>query len=380
MAPPRKRTAKNRSLPDNLYPNGPYFIYRNPVTGKRTSINKPLDEAVKLARAANAKLAPLMADSGAILSLLTGESAPTVEHILDRFEEEWLPERNLAASTREEVKFKLARYKKDLGPSMIGQLDVLVMAQYLDQFSNNAYTKHRSLWIQIFAFAVAKGMAERNSAELTLVKREAKKRRQRHTLEGVQKILSASTTSPWLNRAIRLALLSLQRREDLVTWERSAVDLTKNTIRVSPGKTENYKSPVHLEIEMGDALRQVVSECLATPIASPYLLCYMPKKRKREQIEAKLHWSAITDDYLTKEFRKARDACGAYDHIEDSLARPTVHELRALGAWLYEQQGFSVEYVQLLMGHANEEMTTYYQAGHEEKEVEFRKAQAGLKL
>jgi hypothetical protein len=32
------------------------------------------------------------------------------------------------------------------------------------------------------------------------------------------------------------------------------------------------------------------------------------------------------------------------------------------------------------MRHANEEMTTYYQAGHEEKEVEFRKAQAGLKL
>ena len=47
MAPPRKRTAKNRALPDNLYPNGKYWQYRNPITGKKTSINKPLAEAIK---------------------------------------------------------------------------------------------------------------------------------------------------------------------------------------------------------------------------------------------------------------------------------------------------------------------------------------------
>ena len=84
--------------------------------------------------------------------------------------------------------------------------------------------------------------------------------------------------------------------------------------------------------------------------------------------------------YLTKEFRKARDLAKAYDHIEDPKARPTVHELRALGAWLYEQQGFSRDYVQVLMGHATPEMTAYYQGGHEEKEVIYQHVQAGLKL
>ena len=70
MAPPRQRSSNNRDVPDNLYPNGAYWRYRNPITGKVTSINKPLAEAIKLARAANAKLAPLMADDGQLLALL----------------------------------------------------------------------------------------------------------------------------------------------------------------------------------------------------------------------------------------------------------------------------------------------------------------------
>lgn len=379
MAPPRKRSAKNRNLPANLYPNGSYWRYRNPITGEITSINRSMDEAIRLARAANAKLLPLMADE-LLLQVITGEEAPTVERVLNRFEKEWLPARKLAASTLNETRIKLQRYRRDLGKRMIGQMDVLAMAEYLDAFGGNAYTKHRGLWVQVFAFAVAKGLAERNVAEMTLLKKEQEKVRQRHTVEGVAKILSADTTPAWLKRAIRLAVLSLQRREDLVTWERSAVDMTANTIKVSPGKTQNYSAPIHLEIEMGPDLREVVQECLTEPIASPYLICYRPRSRKREQIQAKLHWSAVTDDYLTNQFRKARDACHAYDHIKNPLARPTVHELRALGAWMYEQQGYPIEYVQALMGHAEEGMTAYYQEGHDKKEIAFRRVQAGLKL
>jgi len=78
-----------------------------------------------------------------------------------------------------EIKFKLVRYHEELGDLMMGQLDVLKVAEYLDGFENNAYTKHRGLLVQVFAFAVAKGLCDRNSAELTLVKKEAEKKRQR---------------------------------------------------------------------------------------------------------------------------------------------------------------------------------------------------------
>ena len=95
-----------------------------------------------------------------------------------------------------------------------------------------------------FAFAVAKGLCERNSAELTL--------------DGLSTILNYSGTLPWLKRAIRLGLLSLQRREDIVTWPKTAVDLERNTLKVSPGRTQNYGTPIHLEIVMGQDLREVV--------------------------------------------------------------------------------------------------------------------------
>lgn len=373
----RPRTLLNRKLPPNLYPNGKYWRYRNPITGVMTSINRPLEEAIKLARAANLKLAALVVDDGALLTLLTGDRLPTVKNLLERFSKEWLKDKGYAPRTLEEIEFKLERYRLDLGERLIGQMDVLAMAEYLDNFSNNAYTKHRGLWVQIFAFAVAKGLAERNNAELTLVKKEAEKKRQRHTLEGLMKIVDADTTPPWLKRAIRLALASLQRREDIVTWLKTAADMEKNTLTVSPGKTQGYDNPIHLKITMGAALREVVGESLRSPIASPYLIHYKPRSRRREQIEAKDHWTSVTPDYLTKEFSKARDAAHAYDHVAAG-ERPTFHEIRALGAWLYEQQKFPQEYIQALLGHADEKMTRHYQEGHDEKKIEYVEVGAEL--
>ena len=60
--------------------------------------------------------------------------------------------------------------------------------------------------------------------------------------------------------------------------------------------------------------------------------------------------------------------------------RPTFHELRALGAWLYEQQGFPQEYIQALMGHADVKMTEHYQAGHEPDSVVYQVVRADLAL
>lgn len=145
----------------------------------------------------------------------------------------------------EEITYKLKHYRRELGEKLIGQLDVLAIAEYLDGFTNNAYTKHRGLMVQVFAFAVAKGLTERNVAELTLIKNEAQKKRQRHTLESLMKVINGNATPDRLARAIRLALVSLQRREDIVSWPKSAVDIENNTIKISPGKTERYENPTH---------------------------------------------------------------------------------------------------------------------------------------
>lgn len=167
-----------------------------------------------------------------------------------------------------------------------------------------------------------------------------------------------------------------RRHRDL---EEVGRDLVTNTIKVSPGKTDNYDTPIHLQITMGKALRETVNECIRSPVVSPFLIHYRPKARRKAQIEAKEHWTAVTPDYLSKSFRKARDAANAYDHM-DFEERPTFHEIRALGAWLYEQQKFSKDYVQLLMGHATAEMTERYQDGHAPKEIQYVEVKADLAI
>ena len=111
----------------------------------------------------------------------------------------------------------------------------------------------------------------------------------------------------------------------------------------------------------------------------PYLIHYIPKARRRKQLDTKLHWNAVTPDYLTKAFSQARDDSKAYDHIQAN-ERPTFHEIRALGAWLYEQQGFAQDYIQGLMGHVDVKMTEHYQSGHGAEALIYHKVKADLKL
>ncbi|MGQ8920126.1 tyrosine-type recombinase/integrase [Pseudomonas lundensis] len=78
-----------------------------------------------------------------------------------------------------------------------------------------------------------------------------------------------------------------------------------------------------------------------------------------------------------QQVQQARDAAHAYDHIP-ATERPTFHEIRTLGAWLYEQQNFPQEYIQALMGHADAKMTKHYQDGHTEKGIEYLEVGADL--
>ncbi|CAI8735214.1 hypothetical protein EMIT0196MI5_140045 [Pseudomonas sp. IT-196MI5] len=55
--------------------------------------------------------------------MITGDAAPKFSGCLERFETKWLTTKTYAASTLKEIKFKLARYREDLGHLMMGQLD-----------------------------------------------------------------------------------------------------------------------------------------------------------------------------------------------------------------------------------------------------------------
>lgn len=103
------------------------------------------------------------------------------------------------------------------------------------------------------------------------------------------------------------------------------------------------------------------------------------KAQKRTRLDAKLHSNAVTPDYLTKSHAQARYDSKAYEELP-AVERPVFHEIRALNAWLYEQQSFEQECIQGLLEHANVKMTEHYQSGYGDDEVAYRKVTADLKL
>lgn len=369
---PRSRDFKNKDLPDNVKVDTKkstgvsYFYYVFP-DGTRGPLGTDRAKAREAALALNMKLT----ESGDLVARVLGRQHaavsspdnPLLPELVDQFEKHWLTPRKLSDRTKEELRYKLRAYKAEWPSRTVKSFTTLDIATFLNERPNNAYVKHRKLLIDLFGFACHQGFRPDNPAMVTMKKEEADKVRQRHTWEGFQKIRAAAPE--WLQRAMDLALLTLQRRSDLTGLHRTKhLNLEANTITIIQEKTRNYAKPVFIEIVMGQELRAVVDACLRSDIPCPYLIHTRPYRMSQKIKDAKPHPFAVTPEHLTKQFAHCRDLSGAYDHLEPEQ-RPTLHEIRALGIWLYEKAGYPAEYIMALSGHAGEAMFQHYKEGHE---------------
>ncbi|MCJ8160233.1 site-specific integrase [Acinetobacter zhairhuonensis] len=94
----------------------------------------------------------------------------------------------------------------------------------------------------------------------------------------------------------------------------------------------------------------------------PYLIATRPECINEQIRNAKLHHFAVTEDHITKQFKKYWVLSGAY-HLGPNQ-RPSLHDLRALGIYNITQK-YGKKYAQALAGHANVKMTDHYLEGHE---------------
>jgi integrase len=238
-----------------------------------------------------------------------------------------------------------------------------MISEYLKKQTDFQAEKHRSQLIDIWKYLVANGWAPDNIAEKTLKPIRPEKLRTRHSNESIE--LVKSVCPPWLKLAIDLALHSIQRRADLVVMERSSINIKDNTMTVLQHKSLNYDKPVFIEVDMHPELREVVLQCVehSMKLRCPYLIATRPERINEQIRNAKLHPFAVTEDHITKQFKKYRDLSGAYDHLEPNQ-RPSLHDLRALGIYNITQK-YGKKYAQALAGHANVKMTDHYLEGHE---------------
>ena len=89
----------------------------------------------------------------------------------------------------------------------------------------------------MFNTAASRGLCNDNPAEITL-RRKQKKKRQRLTLEQFREMHANSPT--WLQNAMEIALITLQRRQDIVSMKFS--DIKEGRVVITEGKTGKLAS------------------------------------------------------------------------------------------------------------------------------------------
>lgn len=360
----RTRAPKNRDLPPYLYRyQDGFYLFERP-DGRRFSLGKNKARAVRLAVQLNQELRAPSACEEQLLRKIRGENSNRLADALHRYMQEYLPDRGLAPKTLAENTRMLTAMSAAFGETATDKLSVKQVADYLDTLPANAGNKYRAQLGQFYAWAIAKGLTGSNPAEATLKKREIVIR-QRLTLEQYQAIHAAADL--WFQNAMDLGLHTLQRREDLC-WLRFS-DLREGRLFISQRKVARHNAG-HLAIQILPPLQAVITRC-RDDVLSPFLIHRVPEKRR--DARQREHWTQVLPEMLSREFQALRDTLHLCDNLMPEQ-RPSFHEIRALGAHLYQQAGADP---QTLLGHTTAKTTRVYLDRHK---IEYLDVDAGLVL
>lgn len=198
----------------------------------------------------------------------------------------------------------------------------------------------------LFNVALMEGWVDANPA-LHVKRLPAPVRRSRLTLEQFTAIhdYSRMRMPAWFAIALRLALVTGQRRADLVRLGRG--DVRDGHLFVEQQKTgARVAIPLALRLDaLNISVADVVRDCIeCKPLDGEWLL------RTGARPHRQLHPQTVT-----YRFWLAQKAAAPYS---GEGTPPTFHEIRSLSARLYRMQGVDT---QTLLGHANASMTEVYE-------------------
>lgn len=370
----RPRHTKNKDLPANLYRVDQHgYRYRHPIKGTWHGMGTDKIKAVAAARKLNSMLIVAPDD---LVSAVLGTNK-TFSEFSTYYMEEVLPQRNLAKSTLTLYRCRIGQFNSAWGETHVDKITLKMVDVFFDSLPTRSSNQARSLLIDIFNHAVSKGLCPDNQAAMTLPKVE-KKHRKRLTLDGLKAIRAVA--EPWLQNAIDLALLTAQRRSDIIKlkWE----DIRDGWIYIAQEKTtedsddefEELTGAGYIRIKIDSEIQSVLSRCRESNIISPYVIHRKPSRIDHRQRGFKEHWTAIEPHYLSTSFRLARKKANPYPNWSANQ-QPGFHEIRALSIHLYKQMGRDP---QALAGHTNPEMTKHYASGH--STIIWNDVEVGLKL
>ena len=339
-------------LPDNLYESGGYYTWRHPGTKKRYGLGRDRQDAIGQAKEANAALC-----APSRLTERISVPARTLRDYMGTYRAA-LDARTLAARTRYGRKRHLVAIEKALADVAIGprpeeaaeitRRSALFLRGYADVGKRRMAKALRATLIDLYAAMAGDGWLTINPA--TVIKLEpAPVKRARLTLDDFWRIHEeAGKDDPWVQRSMELALVTLQRREDVARMSFRSVDSARLSVRQSKTGVR-LRIPLELRLDtIGLSVGEVIARC-RDAVVSPSLLHHT-----RHQGRAK-PGRAVHPQTVGRAFTAARIRAGIA--VEEGRTPPTFHELRSLGIRLYQQQGYDP---QALAGHKDAATTAVY--------------------
>ncbi|MFB0705656.1 tyrosine-type recombinase/integrase, partial [Pseudomonas protegens] len=180
-----------------------------------------------------------------------------------------------------------------------------------------------------------KALAAMSFPAASTINQIEKKQRKRHTVEGLKAIREKSPL--WLQNATDLALITAQRRTDILSMRFDGVQ--EGYLYVVQQKTAKASDAAWIRFKVTEELQAVISR-FRDDIVSPYLILRRPERKKQKQAQTKHHWTQVEERYLSRAFKEAREA------------------VRALSLHLYQKAGKDG---QKITGHSSETMPQNYQ-------------------
>jgi len=338
----RRREARNRHLERYVKVSSRgYVSYKHPKMKKAEHFGTDWQAANEVARIVNARLST---EQSRIERILSPDSKHTFSHVLKRFEKERIPDFEWSKSYKEENLRKIKRFREHSGDARYQDTDVLFFTSMVEELFSGVGQRFAIILLRkIDEFAVGKGLRRGpNVANGILMPKQGK--RQRRRIKDYSEFKAIREHCPsYLQDAIDFALITLQPRQVLCM-----LDLKKHVqgdkLRFKRGKTG-----VHIEITINAELDALIQKRRidAMKLGTKRLFC--------RQKKIALHNVAIDPNEMSADFTKAAKACGLYPD-----RHPTLHEVRSLGARLYEERGFPKGLIQALMGHKEAETTEIY--------------------
>ena len=374
----RPRSQKNRHLPAHLY-HDPVKGYRlTLVNGVRKTIAQDRATAVQIAVEYNRVMRPEVGITVDALIKASGQSPVPQEpfsthcdRLLERATTEEQPSEGLMDTWQNDI-VRMKDFFGSVSPADITLEHVnSYLAEYHPGASANVQNRKVSFLEKIFSYAIDESLMLDNPAARKKKRRLDPKQRTRLSMDAYKKIHAASPL--WLQTAMDLSLQTTQARLEVsrikyrissprsgvcgCVWLKEPDNGIFGTLFIHRQKTQE-KEAAHVAIPIGQELKQIIDRSRDGWVC-PYVVHRKPE-RANKQSKATDHEYQVDPNYLSRGFSKVRDKLGLFNHMAKE-ERPTFHEIRALSARLFDDQGIDP---QGRMAHTDAKSTKVYTRNH----------------